>query len=184
MNPIPTVDTSNYSPYFHIEKFNTTGAWGTYDNVAIRFRSNNASYTARVRNQSILLINLDNMQNHYYHAPATATTTSNTFVTGGSTTFSIANTGNIHLLIGSAMLNSGSTSVSADARLAQGGIGTVRRECNTTTEEYPMVAFKLMPGTTSTYNWEFLSESTNTSTLSNQRIFLLDTGIPNAENPF
>jgi hypothetical protein len=181
LSPVPTVDTTNYSPYFHIEKISRTGGISSSERISLQMSTTGG--TLSVRNMSIMLLDLTSNTAYYYAAPTNATTTSTSYTTGGSTTFSITNPGNAHLVLASAMLGSGSTSLSATARLAQGSMLAVTRESNTTSERYPMITFDIIAGTTSTYNWEFLAESGATANIRDQRICLIDLGFPNAEIP-
>ena len=181
LSPVPTIDTTNYSPYFHIEKISIASGLGSSRRVALQIFSN--AGTVSVRNMSIMLLDLTSNTAYYYASPANAGNTGPTYISGGTTTFSIANTGNAHLVIASASLGSSSASLSATARLAQGSMIAATRESNTITERYPMITFDIMPGTTSTYNWEFLAEGGTNADLRDQRICLIDLGFPNAEIP-
>jgi hypothetical protein len=182
---VPVVDATNYFPYFHIEKVNFP-ALGSSVRAAIEFTPGNTSATVSIRNPNITLINLDFAGAHYYAAPADFTTTSTSPVTAGSGAFSFANTGNLHLLMGSAALGGNNTSLSSTAYLEQVGVGTIGSlftiESNLSAEEYPLNSFKIVEGTSGTFNWKLGAETVSlTASLKNQRIFALDLGIPNAE---
>ena len=168
-------DTSSVSAFWHIEKLTLTN-----ETLSVRCT------LGFVRQASIIALRADKFKNTYWFSDggATVTTTSNTFTTAQTNTFTIANPGNYHLVLGCAQLQSSSTSSSAGAKL----INTSRninynvahfRENNATTEWYPTVVTRLTTfvDPTPTIEWQFYSETTNIARLRNTAIAIFDLGI-------
>jgi hypothetical protein len=181
---IPTVDVTNYSPYFHIEKVNVATGGSTRATVSIT--AGTTGITATARNVNIMVLNLDNAAPNYYAAPASQFTASTTPVTAGSAAFSFTNTGNLHLVMAYAQVHGSSTSFSTTATFEQSGVGqlgqTVIQEPNNVNEEFPMIIFKVVQGTSGTFNFKLSTETGGSgASLSHPRIFAMDLGIPNVE---
>jgi hypothetical protein len=174
-------DATNYTPYFHMVRLTLTN-----QTISLQYRSNDGT-TMSIRGASILALKLDKFENVYYaEQPTQQSTTSIAFTTAFSNTFTIANPGNYHLILGSAMLNTSSTTVSGGCKLSNISRGIDYnivhfREMNATTEFYPTIVARAGSFVDSSVEigWRFISETTAVTTrLSNMAIAILDTGIP------
>ena len=168
-------DATTVSAFWHIEKLTLTN-----ETLSVRCT------LGFVREASIIALKADKFKNTYWFSDggATVTTTSNTFVTAQTNTFTIANPGNYHLVLGCGQIQSSATNSSAGAKL----INTSRninynvshfRENNNAAEWYPTVVARLTTfvDPTPTLEWQFYSESNNTARLRDARIAIFDLGI-------
>jgi hypothetical protein len=140
-----------------------------------------------IRGASIIALKLDTFENVYYaEQPTQQSTTSITFNTAFSNTFNIVNPGNYHLVIGSAMLNGSSTTISSSCKLSNITRGIDYninhfREMNGTSEFYPTIVARAVNFVNNEVEigWRFASETNAVTTrLSNMAIAVLDLGIP------
>lgn len=169
-------DATTFSPFWHVVRLNGL----TNETLSVRVT------LGTIRQTSILALKVDKFENVYYaEQTAQSTTTSNSFTTAFSNVFNIINPGNYHLILGSAQLQSSSTSLSAIARLANISRSINYninhfRENNATTEWYPTVVARITSFASASpeIGWEFYSESTNTARLREMSIAILDLGIP------
>jgi hypothetical protein len=174
-------DATNYSPYFHIERRSFTN-----ETLSLQYRSNDGT-TMSIRGASIIALKLDRFENSYYAAiDTTFATNSTTFETCFSETFNIVNPGNYHLVLGCAMLDTNSITVSGGCKLSNITRGvdysiTHFRESNALTERYPTIVARVVnfAGSTNEIGWRYISETTGVTTnLSNIGIAILDLGVP------
>jgi hypothetical protein len=134
---------------------------------------------------SILALDTSRFQNVYYaENTGSFSTTSTTMVDAFSTTFTIANPSNKHILLASAMLSGSSTASSFACKLRNTTTSTDYtvehlREPNATTEELPTVVARTVTfsGASNAIAWQLDVETGGTTGhLKNMMIVLLDTG--------
>lgn len=172
-------DTANLVPYFHVERVNVT----TSGPFTIEFNSNGSAVLG-VRESTLLLLRESDFENVYYANENTQQdTTANNYVDGLTQTFNIQNPSNQHLIIASAMIESNSTSDSAFIRLFNKSTsldysGVQLREDNNTAEWHPTMCTRVVTFTQSTNEiaWQFYSEGSNTASIKNMSIVILDLG--------
>ncbi len=183
--PIVTTDTTNYFPYWYIQKISNKSGYS----YSLEFLSGNTAYTATMKGSGLMLINLDAFKAHYYDEPADVTTTSVSGANIGRTsTFSISSPSNGHIVFASAFLTGTNTSYYSESVIINRDTSaytlTHRREPNLTTEEYPFVVGEIWKDVDSQVDWRLYTQNAaGTAGLKSMRICIIDTGIAGSNFP-
>ena len=173
-------DASGRGPYWHV--FRRTVASSTTFNLQYRGDGTNQGIMLQA---SMLALDTSRFQNVYYaENTGSFSTTSTTYVNAFSTTFTIANPSNKHILLASAMLSGSSTASSFACKLrntteAIDYCVEHLREPNATSEEMPTVVARTVTfsGASNTIVWQLDVETGGTTGhLKNMMIVLLDLG--------
>jgi hypothetical protein len=173
-------DVNSRSPYWHVFRRTTTGT----TTFSLQYRGDGTNQGIMLQG-SILALDTSRFQNVYYaEDTGSVSTTSTTMVNAFSTTFTIANPSNKHILLASAMLSGSSTASSFACKLRNTTTSTDYtvehlREPNATSEELPTVVARTVTfsGASNTIAWQFDVETGGTTGyLKNMMIVLLDMG--------
>jgi hypothetical protein len=173
-------DVNGRSPFWYTFRV-TVAATTTF---SLQFRGDGTNQGI-MQEASILALNTANFANNYYGASATPVSTTNTAYTNAfSTTFTINNPSNKHLLLASAYLSGSSTASSFRCKLRNTTTSTDYtvehiREPNATSEEFPTVVARMVTfsGASNTVAWQFNVETGGTTGyLGDMTIILLDMG--------
>lgn len=184
-------DTTGWIPFNFVGKVSpTTSTTYSLQNARV-----GATGTARIRQATILALDLSKFDNNYYAEQLTAQTTTTTTAFGGtglSSTFTIANPSNYHLVIGTAICGSSATNRSTRARLfnttdSTTYSGETRREANATAERYDIFSARIVTfnAASQTIAWQHSISAPGTSTIDEMAIAVLDLGYapPPPANP-
>lgn len=173
-------DITNFSPYWHVFRKTTTGT--TTFSLQARSDGNN---DIEVRQASVIVLDTAQFNNVYYaERTSSFSTTSRPYVNAMTSSFTIANPNNKHLLLAAAML-SGSLAASTsfycklqNTTTATDYIPEHLREPNATNENYPTVVCRIVTfsGASNTIAWQLGQEVNSTAHLSNMTIAILDLG--------
>lgn len=184
-SPIVSTDTTNYFPYWYIQKISNKAN----TSYSLEITSGGGSFTATGKGSGLILLNLDAFKAHYYDQPADVTTTSlfgNNI--GRTSTFSIASPSNAHLIFASGYLTGTSTAYYSESTLinrdTSQNAATHRRELNAANEEYPFVIGEVWKNVNNEIDWRLYTQNAaNTAGLKSMRLCVIDTGIAGSNFP-
>ena len=173
-------DANGRSPYWHVFRRTTTGT----TTFSLQYRGDGTNQGIMLQG-SILALDTSKFANVYYaENTGSFSTTSTSYVNAFSTTFTIANPSNKHILLASAMLSGSATNSSFACKLVNTTTATDYtvenlREPNATSEELPTVVARTVTfsGASNTIAWQLdVETAATTGHLKNMMIVLLDTG--------
>ena len=176
-------DTSNVTPYWYFRRFDIPGV------TSKTFRLQGASdgnNDLEIRNATMMALDLAGFANHYYaEFTGSVSTTSQIGINAFSSSFTIANPSNKHLLLACGFLSGSSNASSFTCQLINTSTSTAYtvehvREMNATTEDYPNIVAEVVKFTQATNNisWQYYVETAGTRAhMSNMAFAILDLGV-------